>query len=239
MIEKRENNKFDRLRTNMICESFGLSFKDLESYRKDYEYAISDDSHLNDDRMSKLGRLKAIWQGQKGANKNDAKGTAYDLIGGASGLAMGALIASFPKIAELIAQFTLPAPISTSIKVIGLVYGYYKYKKRMKGNLSDQYGKEDDYTEELIKFIKDSERLSEVIVNDREALESAKSSMSKNDFKAYQKEYLKTKLAELGIESPLLLDPEVSQEFDNSNVSSINDKLNQFSVNQEVVGAVM
>lgn len=197
--EKKAEAKFQKLRLNLILDGLGVDKKTYQEFIQDFEMAEKGDSRLHDSRIKQLKDKRNIFKVQKGANNNDFKDTLKDSLIGGSSLAM----------LLLGVNVAIPTPITVLAGVTGIAYNVYRYKKRSKGNRSDEYDKQNSYQKELYKFIKDSKKLEKAIDEDRQILEEHKNSLTKKEFKIFKENYIKEKVAMLKIESPFVSDKEI------------------------------
>ena len=209
--QAKDDKEFNKLRQGMIAKALGVSRKELETYYADYQAENDGDTRQNDNRADKLKRARGIFKVQRGANNNDKKDTIKGVVTSLGALLIGSTILS--------SFITLPVQIAAC--TVGIGYSLYRYNKRKGGNRFDEHDKQEHYEELLNSFMDDAKKLDDAIMEDREAIEKAKSVMSKREYKRFRNDYLKSKIEELNIETPFIKDNEV-----NSSLSKMPDSIN-------------
>ncbi len=198
--KKRENKIFNKIRDNMIYNAFGVTSKDLEKYKSDFENKQNIQNQVSTGDV--LRDSRNVYEGQAGANARSARDIKRSaLMTGVTvgGLAIPFLSTKFAFLGTLAAGVSalISAPlVAGGLAIGGLILGVKKYKKAKVGNTADAAEKYRSYREKLENFMEESNGFLTLVDKESALIMEQKKKLNKKEFKKWCDEYSKQKYNE-------------------------------------------
>lgn len=184
--QKKEDDRFERIRAQMILDAFGMTSEEYVEYQNKYEVALADLAKNQTSEFDDLKRAGNIADGARRVVKGDDKAISSKIIDTTLSV-NSALAGPIAALGGTIAGVSAALPvIGAAISVASLILLGVKHHKTKKQDASDYEAKNKEYEEKLVKFIQKVQKF-EAKLNSRkgEILKASKQFKSKEEYQAY------------------------------------------------------
>lgn len=184
--QKKEDDRFERIRAQMILDAFGMTSEEYVEYQNKYEVALADLAKNQTSEFDDLKRAGNIADGARRVVKGDDKAISSKIIDTTLSV-NSALAGPIAALGGTIAGVSAALPvIGAAISVASLILLGVRHHKTKKQDASDYEAKNKEYEEKLVKFIQKVQKF-EAKLNSRkgEILKASKQFKSKEEYQAY------------------------------------------------------